>query len=85
MATAGDSTNKIILPQILNGNVDSGSNSGFGASGTSSAKHNSGTNKSAAPATGNGGATANGNTVLGSNGIIVAGGVPNVPTSNLNV
>lgn len=77
-ATAGDSTNKIILPQILNGSVGGGS----GAYGASS-KHLSGS-KSAAPATGSGGATANGNTVLSSNGVIVAGGMPNVPTSNLN-
>ncbi|XP_064553470.1 lachesin isoform X2 [Drosophila montana] len=88
-ATAGDSTNKIILPQILNASVGGGSNSGSGAYGGSS-KHLSGS-KSAVPATGSGGATAtatataNGNTVLSSNGVIVAGGMPNAPTSNLNI
>ncbi|XP_060666397.1 uncharacterized protein LOC133850071 isoform X3 [Drosophila sulfurigaster albostrigata] len=76
-ATAGDSTNKIILPQILNGSVNGGAASG------NNAKHTSGPGKSTIPATG-GGIAANGNTILGSNGVIVAGGVPNVPTSNLN-
>ncbi|XP_068139983.1 lachesin [Drosophila tropicalis] len=82
-ATAGDSTNKIILPQILNGSVGGGNNAG--------GKHPSGTKTTTAnQATGvitGGGATAGsglGNTVVGSNGVIVAGGVANVPTSNLN-
>ncbi|KAH8333766.1 hypothetical protein KR059_003115 [Drosophila kikkawai] len=89
-ATAGDSTNKIILPQILNGG------SGGGGVGIAGGKHPSGSKTVAAgfggPGVGTGVGAGGGavvgsgtaNTVVGSNGVIVAGGVANVPTSNLN-
>ncbi|XP_033150733.1 protein CEPU-1, partial [Drosophila busckii] len=82
-ARAGDSTNKIILPQILNGSVG-------GAFGGISKQHSSATKSAPASTNGGGsagngaGAISNGNTVLGSNGIIVAGGAANVPITNLN-
>jgi len=91
-ATAGDSTNKIILPQILNGG------GGGGGVGTAQGKHPSGSKTVATGVVPNfGGAAGNGaggggpvagsgtgSTVVGSNGVIVAGGGANVPTSNLN-
>ncbi|XP_017033662.1 protein amalgam [Drosophila kikkawai] len=89
-ATAGDSTNKIILPQILNGG------SGGGGVGIAGGKHPSGSKTVAVgfggPGVGTGAGAGGGavvgsgtaNTVVGSNGLIVAGGVANVPTSNLN-
>ncbi|KAH8260398.1 lachesin [Drosophila bipectinata] len=80
-ATAGESTNKIILPQILNGG---------GSGGIALGKHPSGSktvvlgpNPSNA-ASGVGVLVSTGNTVVGSNGVIVSGGVANGPTSNLN-
>ncbi|XP_030243972.1 lachesin isoform X1 [Drosophila navojoa] len=95
-ATAGDSTtNKIILPQILNGSSGSSSSNGGGAS-SSSTNTNTNTNTKhligsktpdAVLAPGGGSKTTtgtNGNIILGSNGIIVAGGAPNAPASNLN-
>lgn len=85
-ATAGDSTNKIILPQILNG--------GGGGVGIAGGKHSSGSKTvvagfgvpGAGAGAGGGAVVGSGtaNTVVGSNGVIVAGGVANVPTSNLN-
>ncbi|XP_016962310.1 lachesin isoform X2 [Drosophila biarmipes] len=95
-ATAGDSTNKIILPQILNG--------GGGGVGIAPGKHPSGSKAVVAGAVPNFGGAAvagagegggggggpvagsgTGSTVVGSNGVIVAGGGANVPTSNLNI
>ncbi|XP_037709215.1 lachesin isoform X1 [Drosophila subpulchrella] len=95
-ATAGDSNNKIILPQILNG----GSGGGGGGVGIAQGKHPSGTKTVVAGAVPNFGGAAvggagggggpvagsgTGSTVVGSNGVIVAGGGANVPTSNLNI
>lgn len=83
---SGDSTNKIILPQILNG--------GGGGVGIAGGKHSSGSKTvvagfgvpGAGAGAGGGAVVGSGtaNTVVGSNGVIVAGGVANVPTSNLN-
>jgi len=93
-ATAGDSTNKIILPQILNGGGGGG-----GGVGIAQGKHPSGSKTVATGAVPNFGGAAvggagggggpvagsgTGSTVVGSNGVIVAGGGANVPTSNLN-
>lgn len=88
-ATAGDFANKIILPQVLNDSIGGGASTHRNNTNTNNitnnynnAKPTSGS-KSATPAMVDG-MSPNGNTVLGSNGLIVASGVPNAPTSNLN-
>lgn len=88
-ATAGDFANKIILPQVLNDSIGGGASTYRNNTDTNNitndynnAKPTSGS-KSATPAMVDG-TSPNGNTVLGSTGLIVASGVPNAPTSNLN-
>ncbi|EDV32984.1 uncharacterized protein Dana_GF22082, isoform A [Drosophila ananassae] len=81
-ATAGESTNKIILPQILNGGVSGGIALGKHPSGSKTVVL--GPNPNNAAGGGGGVLVSTGNTVVGSNGVIVSGGVANAPTSNLN-
>lgn len=89
-ATTGDFTDKIILPQVVNGSVGGGTSSLRKNSKNNNNKNNNYNNahpttssKSSAPAIVSG-ASPNSNTVLSSTGVIVAGGVSNAPTPNLN-